>query len=59
MPPPSYPGRNSSKDVASRVWTAEDVTLPALQTGIDAVEQRLDEETDAPDFALIFNNALI
>ena len=59
LPPvPVYPGRNSPKDVAGRVWGVEADALPALQTEIDDVDRRLSEETDIPDLALILQSAL-
>lgn len=56
--PPVYTGRNSVKDLANRQWDVEDTKLPALQSEVDAVDQRLDEETDIPDLTLVLNNAL-
>jgi len=56
--PPSYRGWNSIKDLSQRQWEVEGTKLPALQSEVDAVEQRLDEETDIPDLALVLNNAL-
>ena len=56
--PPAYRGRNSLKDLGQRQWDVEDSKLPALQQEVDAVDQRLAEETDIPDLALVLNNAL-
>lgn len=56
--PPSYRGRNSVKDLGQRQWEVEGTKLPALQSEVDAVDQRLAEETDIPDLALVLNNAL-
>lgn len=56
--PPSYAGRNSVKDLANRQWDVEGTKLPAIQSEVDAVDQRLNEETDIPDLTLILNSAL-
>lgn len=57
-PSPVYPGRNSPKDVARRMWDVEAEALPAVQAEVDAVEARVDQELDAPDFLALFNAAL-
>ena len=57
-PPPEYSGRNSAKDVAGRMWDVESEALPALQSEVHAVEARVEDELDAPDFAAIFLSGL-
>lgn len=57
-PVPDYDGRNSAKDIAARMWDVEAEALPVMQAEVDAVEQRLQDETDVPDFTALFLSAL-
>lgn len=53
-----YPGRNSPKDIRSRLTAAEEVVIPALQAEVDTVREQVEGELDIPDVVLLFNAAL-
>lgn len=56
--PPTYAGRNSAKDIQSRVASVEEQTIPAVQADLAALETEFEQAMDMPDAVLLFNAAL-
>lgn len=56
--PTNYAGRNSAKDIQSRVASVEDDKIPAVQADLTALENEFEQAMDMQDAVLLFNAAL-